>query len=129
MHAKAVIPNSESAPQKILSYSIAVVAWPIRLIQIQGLGRHGIWDRPKTAMATVNIREHSRPVQGGKPLRTTLGICVKKAKFASLGDALSASRAAPFTLNPYRCALCRQYHLTSRTKGMFVSRKCDNTAG
>ena len=58
-------------------------------------------------------------------MRTTLGTCVRKARYASAVDAALASRASPFTLRPYRCELCRDYHLTSRTKGMFVSRKCD----
>ena len=52
-------------------------------------------------------------------MRTRFGICTKKTRFASLDAALSASRNVPFALRPYRCSLCRQYHLTSRTKGMF----------
>lgn len=50
---------------------------------------------------------------------------MKKARYASLRDAELARREVPFTLRPYRCDLCRQYHLTSRTKGMFVSMNCD----
>ena len=61
-------------------------------------------------------------------MRTTLGTCVRKVRYASADAAALASRAAPFTLRPYRCDLCRQYHLTGRTKGMFVSRKCDKAA-
>jgi len=49
-------------------------------------------------------------------------------RFVSLEDALLASRDVPFTLRPYRCRLCRQYHLTSRTKGMFVGHKWDKAA-
>ena len=56
-------------------------------------------------------------------MRTRLGICHRKARFASPADALRAAAAAPFPLRPYRCALCRDYHLTSRTKGMFVGRR------
>jgi len=58
-------------------------------------------------------------------MRTSLGICQKKRRFASSTDALQAGQNSQFALNPYRCRLCRQYHLTSRTKGMFVSRKWD----
>ena len=61
-------------------------------------------------------------------MRTTLGTCVRKARYASAAAAALASRAAPFALRPYRCGLCRQYHLTSRTKGMFVARKSDKAA-
>ncbi len=61
-------------------------------------------------------------------IRTRFGICQKKARFASLESALVASREAPFALHPYRCALCRDFHLTSRTKGMFAGRKCDKAA-
>ena len=72
--------------------------------------------------------EQSRPAEGGNSLRTTVGICRKKKKFDSLDEAASASRAAPFRLSPYRCDLCRHYHLTSRTKGMFAGRKSDKAA-
>lgn len=58
-------------------------------------------------------------------MRTRLGIGMKKARYVSLRDAELARREVPFTLRPYRCDLCRQYHLTSRTKGMFVSMNCD----
>ncbi len=61
-------------------------------------------------------------------MRTRFGICQKKARFASLQNALLVSLEAPFALRPYRCGLCRQYHLTSRTKGMFVPRKYDKVA-
>ncbi len=43
-------------------------------------------------------------------------------------EAACAVTAASVTLYPYRCALCRQFHLTSRTKGMFVSGKSDKGA-
>jgi hypothetical protein len=52
-------------------------------------------------------------------MRTTLGICTRKVRYATEADARAAASAADFTLQPYRCALCRRYHLTSRTKGMF----------
>jgi len=86
-------------------------------------------DRPKkTAMATANMCEHSSFASKGNGMRTRFGICQKKARFASLPDALLASSGAPFALRPYRCALCRHYHLTSRTKGMFVGHKSDKAA-
>jgi hypothetical protein len=61
-------------------------------------------------------------------MRTTPGTCNRKRRYASQSAALTAAAAVPLKLNPYRCALCRQYHLTSRTKGMFVSRKWDKAA-
>ena len=51
-------------------------------------------------------------------MRTRFGICQRKARYASEEAALKAAANAPFPLRPYRCALCRNYHLTSRTKGM-----------
>ena len=51
-------------------------------------------------------------------MRTRIGICRRKARYASEAAATEAAARAPFSLRPYRCALCRQYHLTSRTKGM-----------
>lgn len=51
-------------------------------------------------------------------MRTRLGICRKKVRYATETDAVAAALAAAIALRPYRCALCRRYHLTSRTKGM-----------
>ena len=53
-------------------------------------------------------------------MRTTEGICRKKITYAALEDALAAARTARIALRPYRCALCRLYHLTSRTKGLHM---------
>jgi hypothetical protein len=53
-------------------------------------------------------------------MRTRLGICAKKRRYASEAEARAAALRAQVTLRPYRCALCRDYHLTSRTKGMRV---------
>jgi hypothetical protein len=53
-------------------------------------------------------------------MRTTPGICQRKARYASAEAALEVAAKAPFPLRSYRCALCRQYHLTGRTKGMKV---------
>lgn len=54
-------------------------------------------------------------------MRTRLGICLKKARYASQSEALTAAARAGFPLRPYRCGLCRQFHLTSRTKGLWQS--------
>ncbi|HUD30703.1 MAG TPA: hypothetical protein VMQ93_17690 [Novosphingobium sp.] len=51
-------------------------------------------------------------------MRTSPGVCRRKARYATQEAALAVAAAAPFPLRPYRCALCRQFHLTSRTKGM-----------
>ncbi|AXB76273.1 hypothetical protein [Novosphingobium sp. P6W] len=53
-------------------------------------------------------------------MRTRPGICQRKARYASEDAALEVAAKAPFPLRPYRCGLCRRYHLTSRTKGMKV---------
>ncbi|WP_438871527.1 hypothetical protein [Sphingobium yanoikuyae] len=51
-------------------------------------------------------------------MRTTLGICTRKARYATEEEAWAVAHRADIVLRRYRCALCRQYHLTSRTKGM-----------
>jgi len=53
-------------------------------------------------------------------ITTRPGICNRKKRFATRGAAEDVAARAPFTLRAYRCGLCRQYHLTSRTKGMKV---------
>lgn len=55
-------------------------------------------------------------------MKTRLGICRKKARYTTREDAERAAQAAPFKLRAYRCELCRQFHLTSRTKGMKTPR-------
>ena len=50
-------------------------------------------------------------------MRTRQSVCVKKARFASEQDALETARKSGLVLLPYRCDRCRQFHLTSRTKG------------
>jgi hypothetical protein len=52
--------------------------------------------------------------------RTRQSICVKKARFASEQDALAAAQRSGLLLLPYRCDRCRNFHLTSRTKGKRV---------
>ncbi len=51
-------------------------------------------------------------------MRTRPRICQRKARYETEADALRVAEKAPFPLRPYRCDLCRCYHLTSRTKGM-----------
>lgn len=53
-------------------------------------------------------------------MRTTPRICQRKARYESEAAALEVAAKAPFPLRPYRCGLCRQFHLTSKTKGMKV---------
>ena len=51
-------------------------------------------------------------------MKTRPGICNRKKRYASREDAEVVAARAPFKLRAYRCELCRQFHLTSRTKGM-----------
>jgi hypothetical protein len=51
-------------------------------------------------------------------MRTTLGICQKKVRYKTEQEAVTVALRAEVPLRPYRCELCREYHLTSRTKGM-----------
>ncbi len=51
-------------------------------------------------------------------MRTRPGICNRKKRYKSEAEALLVAEKATVTLRSYRCALCRQFHLTSRTKGM-----------
>jgi hypothetical protein len=55
-------------------------------------------------------------------LRTRPGICQRKRRYPSEDAALEVAARAPFPLRPYRCDLCREFHLTSRTKGMRLPR-------
>ena len=55
-------------------------------------------------------------------MRTRLSICAKKARYASQQEALAVADRVNIALRPYRCDRCRQYHLTSRTKGKRVAR-------
>jgi len=52
-------------------------------------------------------------------MRTRQSICDKKARYASEEDARAAAKRFALPLLPYRCDRCRQFHLTSRTKGKF----------
>ena len=51
-------------------------------------------------------------------MKTRPGVCNAKRRYASEAQALRIAENATVSLRPYRCALCRQWHLTSRTKGM-----------
>lgn len=62
---------------------------------------------------------------GNAPIHTRTGICMKKRRFRTEDAARAVAQAAAVTLRPYRCALCRQWHLTSRTKGMRIPRPAD----
>ncbi len=55
-------------------------------------------------------------------MKTRLGICRKKKRYATREQAELAAQAAPFKLRAYSCELCRRFHLTSRTKGMKTPR-------
>ncbi|MCB2087346.1 MAG: hypothetical protein R3E18_10230 [Sphingomonadaceae bacterium] len=55
-------------------------------------------------------------------MKTRPAICNRKRRFASVEAAEEVARTASVKLRAYRCALCRQYHLTSRTKGMKTPR-------
>lgn len=54
-------------------------------------------------------------------MRTRLSVCRRKARYPSEDDARHAADAFGLVLLPYRCDRCRQFHLTSRTKGKRVS--------
>ena len=55
-------------------------------------------------------------------MRTRLSICARKVRYAAGRDANLAAAAATIVLRSYRCDRCRQFHLTSRTKGKRVPR-------
>ena len=51
-------------------------------------------------------------------MKTRPAICHRKRRYETENEAIAAALKSEVTLRPYRCNLCRQYHLTSRTKGM-----------
>jgi hypothetical protein len=55
-------------------------------------------------------------------VKTRPGICQRKRRFATREEAEAVALQADVTLRAYRCALCRRFHLTSRTKGLRVPR-------
>ena len=56
------------------------------------------------------------------PMKTRPGICKRKKRYAMREEAEAAAARAPFRLRAYKCELCRNFHLTSRTKGMKIPR-------
>lgn len=55
-------------------------------------------------------------------MRTRLSICSKKVRYDSNEQAASAAACVDLPLRAYRCDRCRQFHLTSRTKGKRIPR-------
>ena len=55
-------------------------------------------------------------------MRTRLSICARKQRYAALAEAVASAQAFDTGLRAYRCDRCRQFHLTSRTKGKRVPR-------
>ena len=55
-------------------------------------------------------------------MKTRPGICHRKRRFASREDAEAVALTADVSLRAYKCPLCKQFHLTSRTKGLRVPR-------
>lgn len=55
-------------------------------------------------------------------MKTRPGICNRKRRFAALEEAEKVALQAEVTLRAYKCALCKNFHLTSRTKGLRVPR-------
>jgi len=51
-------------------------------------------------------------------VKTRPGLCQKKRRFATREGAEDAALAAEIPLRAYKCSLCHQFHLTSRTKGL-----------
>ncbi|WP_379922599.1 hypothetical protein [Erythrobacter sp. R86502] len=62
-------------------------------------------------------------------MKTRRGICQRKRRYATRADAEAAAVRADIVLRAYKCALCRQFHLTSRTKGLRVPRAAADDAG
>ena len=55
-------------------------------------------------------------------MKTRPGICQKKRRFVTREEADAVALRADVTLRAYKCALCGQFHLTSRTKGLRAPR-------
>ena len=53
-------------------------------------------------------------------MRTKLSTCTQKTRFASQAEAEAAAARSTLDLRTYRCDRCRQFHLTSRTRGKWV---------
>lgn len=55
-------------------------------------------------------------------MKTRPDICQKKRRFETREAAEAVALAADTPLRAYKCALCKRFHLTSRTKGLRVPR-------
>lgn len=55
-------------------------------------------------------------------MQTRPGICQRKRRFATREAADAVALQAEVPLRTYKCALCHQFHLTSRTKGLHPPR-------
>lgn len=55
-------------------------------------------------------------------MRTRLSICNRKVRYGTKAEAIEAVERATIPLRHYLCDRCRQFHLTSRTKGKRVPR-------
>lgn len=53
-------------------------------------------------------------------MKTSPGICQRKRRYATREEADAVAMRADVTLRAYKCTLCRQFHLTSRTKGLQI---------
>ena len=51
-------------------------------------------------------------------MKTRPGICQRKRRYATRAQADAVALRAAVTLRAYKCALCGEFHLTSRTKGL-----------
>lgn len=45
---------------------------------------------------------------------------MRKARYASAGEATLAAQGYGLDLRPYRCDRCQRFHLTSRTRGKWM---------
>jgi hypothetical protein len=61
-------------------------------------------------------------------VKTRPGICQRKRRYATRAEADAVALQADVTLRAYKCALCRHYHLTSRTKGLRPPRALEDGA-
>ena len=75
-------------------------------------------------LARVRSRPLARPCYRFHDLtvQTRPGICQKKRRFDTRETAEAVALQADVTLRAYKCALCKKFHLTSRTKGLRVPR-------
>ena len=79
----------------------------------------------------MRLRPLARPFRSyySNVVKTRPGICQKKRRFASREEAEQVALRADAPLRAYKCALCKRFHLTSRTKGLRVPRGVNGDAG